>query len=108
MHSKKNIDLLVEETLERVSTIDKVKTPAFFKERVLNRMVEESASKPEGVFFLNSFAPKFQAAALLWCVIVNTLALLSYSSDSYNDNVENFAEVYGLSETDTDSYLYQN
>ncbi|MFT6370311.1 MAG: hypothetical protein ACJAWH_001394, partial [Maribacter sp.] len=28
--------------------------------------------------------------------------------DSYNDNVENFAEVYGLSETDTDSYLYQN
>ncbi len=46
--------------------------------------------------------------ALICFVLLNTIALLYNTSDSYSENVENFAEVYGLSETDTDSYLYQN
>lgn len=108
MESKKNIDRLVEETLDTVSGINTVKTPPFFKDRVLNRMAQKSVEDQEGIAILNWFTPKFQAAALICFIALNSYALLSYSTDSYGENVENFAEVYGLSETDFDSYLSQN
>ncbi len=108
MENKRNIDRLVEETLNSVSNIDTVKTPPFFKDKVLNRMVQQDTEKAEGVRFLNWFTQKYQAAALICFVLLNTIALLYNTSDSYSENIENFAEVYALSETDTDSYLYQN
>ena len=108
MDNKKNIDRLVEETLESVSSIDAAKTPPFFKDKVLNRMAQNRVETEEGIAILNWFTPKFQAAALICFVVLNAFAFLSYSTDSYSENVENFAEVYGLSETDTDSYLYKN
>ena len=107
MESKKSIDQLVEETLDSVSGIETIKAPPFFKERVLNRMNQEPVEKDD-VFVLNWFTPKFQAAALICFIVLNIFALRSYTSDSYGDNVDNFAEVYGLSETTTDSYFYQN
>lgn len=108
MDNKRNIDRLVEETLESASGIEAVKTPPFFKDKVLNRMSQTIVREEETISILNWFAPKFQAAALICFVVLNGYALLSYSTDSYGDNVENFAEVYGLSESDDDSYLYQN
>ncbi|MFS4492181.1 hypothetical protein [Maribacter sp. 2308TA10-17] len=109
MKNRPNIDQLVEDALDSVSNIDTAKTPPFFKEKVLNRMAQQDVEKAEGVRYLNWFTPRYQAAALLCFVILNAFALLSYNSDSdYGENVENFAEVYGLSETTTDSYLYQN
>lgn len=108
MESKRNIDRLVEETLDSVSGIGPAKTPPFFKDKVLNRMAQTAVEKEEGVRYLDWFTPKYQAAALIAFVVLNTVALLSSTTDSYGDNVEDFAEVYGLSETDTDSYFYQN
>lgn len=108
MKNKKYINQLVEETLDSASSIEVAKTPPFFKEKMLNQMAQAAVEKEEGIAILNWFTPKFQAATLICFVALNTVALLSYVSDSYGDNVENFAEVYGLSETDTDSYLYQN
>ena len=105
MDSKKNIDRLVEETLESVSRIDAVKTPPFFKDKVLNRMTQKEVAKQEGIVIMNWFTPKLQAAALICFVILNAYAFLANSTDSYGENVENFAEVYGLSVSDTDSYL---
>lgn len=107
MDSKRNIDRLVEETLESVSSIDSVKTPPFFKDKVLNRMARKGVENQEDSAIFSWFTPKFQAAALLCFIVLNAYTLLSYSTDSYGENVENFAELYGLSETDTDSYLYQ-
>jgi hypothetical protein len=106
MESKKNIDRLVEETLDSVSGIKIVKVPPFFKDKVLNRMIQQNVEKLEGIAVLNWFTSKFQASALICFVVLNALALLSYTNDNYGENVENFAEVYGLSETDTDSYIY--
>ena len=108
MKSKKNMNRLVEETLNSVSGIETVKTPPFFKDKVLNRMAQSAIEKEEGVPILNWFTPKFQAAALVCFVVINTVALLSYSTDNYGENVQDFAEVYGLTETETGSYLYQN
>jgi len=108
MENNKNIDRLVEETLDSVSGIETIKTPPFFKDKVLNRIGQAAVEKEDGIRFLDWFTPKYQAAALIAFVVLNTVALLSSKTDSYGDNVENFAEVYGLSETDTDSYFYQN
>lgn len=108
MESKKDIDRLVQETLDSVSGIDTVKTPPFFKDKVLQRMEQPALENEDGVHFLDWVTPKYQAAALIAFVVLNTIALLSYTTDSYGDNVEDFAEVYGLSETDTDSYFYEN
>ncbi len=107
MESKKNINRLVEETLDSVSGIETVKAPPFFKESVLKRMHQKPVEKDD-VFVLNWFTPKYQAAALICFVFLNTAALLTYSSESYTDDVSSFAEIYGLSETDSDTYLYQN
>ena len=107
MEKNKNIDRLIEETLDSVSGIETVKTPPFFKDKVLNRMGQTTIEE-DGIRFLDWFTPKYQAAALIAFMVLNTFALLSTKTDSYSDNVENFAEVYGLSETDTDSYFYQN
>lgn len=107
MNTKRNIDQLVEETLESVSSIDAVKAPPFFKESVLKRMHQKPVEKDDA-FVLNWFTPKFQAAALICFVFLNVAALLTYSSESYTDDVSSFAESYGLSETDSETYLYQN
>ncbi|WP_350288167.1 hypothetical protein [uncultured Croceitalea sp.] len=109
MNTKKtNTDQRIEYTLDSVSSIDTVKTPPFFKEKVLNRIAQEAVKKESGVSYLDGFTPKYQAAALICFIILNAFALFSYNTDNdYGENVENFAEVYGLSETDTDSYLYQ-
>lgn len=108
MKSKTKIDQLIEETLGSVSTIDAVQAPPFFKEKVLKKMTRQQLAQEDGVVYLTWLTPKFQAAALICFVVINTVALFSYTTDDYMEDVENFADIYGLSETDTDSYLYQN
>lgn len=109
MESKRNIDRLVEETLDSASGIKPVKTPPFFKEKVLNKMLQANIEEEDGVRYLNWLTSSYQAAILIALVVINTVALLSSTTDNkYVENVENFAEAYGLSETDTDSYFYQN
>lgn len=111
MKSIGNIDRLVEETLDSASDIQPVKAPLFFKERVLNKMAKSNIEEEVGVRYFNWPAPSYQAAILIALVIINTVALLSNTTNSeYVENVENFADVYGLSETDVeaDSYFHQN
>lgn len=108
MDTKDKIDQQVEETLISVSNIDKVQTSPFFKEKVMRRLAEQETAPTEDVAYLSWFTPKYQAAALVCFIFLNAAALLTYSSDSYTDDVSSFAEVYGLSETDSEAYLYQN
>lgn len=109
MKNKSTIDQLIEDALDSASSIEAVKPSPFFKDKVLNRMAQQDVESVEGIRYLNWFTPRYQAAALICFVVLNAVALLSYSTENdYSENVENFAEVYGLSETNTDSYLYQN
>ncbi|MBM1107765.1 hypothetical protein JQC67_16535 [Aurantibacter crassamenti] len=101
-----NIDELVDETLESVSKIDKVKAPPFFKDKVLNRMAQQTEKSNEGIHYLDWFTPKYQAAALICFVLLNTAVLLSNTDDSYSENVSDFADVYGITKSDSDTYLY--
>lgn len=108
MNTKGNIDQQVTETLECVSNIDRVQTSPFFKEKVMRRLAEQETVPTEGIVYLNWFTPKYQAAALICFIFLNVAALLTYSSDTYTDDVSSFAEVYGLSETDSETFLYEN
>jgi len=109
MKSKSKIDQLIKKTLDSASGIEPVKPSPFFKDKVLKRMAQQDVESIEGVRYFTWFTPRYQAVALICFVVLNTIALLSYSSENdYGESVENFAEVYGLSETNTDSYLYQN
>ncbi len=107
--SKPNIDQLIEATIDSASNINAVKTSPFFKEKVLNNIAKQDIIKNADVGYLNWFTPSYQAAALVFFVILNAYVLVSNNSDNSDvDTFENFADVYGLSETTTDSYLYQN
>ena len=55
-------------------------------------MGQEVIEKEDGIRFLDWFTPKYQAAALIAFMVLNTFALLSTKTVSYSDNVENFAE----------------
>ena len=108
MDTKRSIDKLVDETLASVSKIDMVQTSPFFKEKVFRSMSEQEETVTKEVAYLNWFTPKFQAAALICFVFLNAVALLTYSSEDYSENVSSFAEVYGLSESGSDTFFDQN
>ncbi|MDB4292155.1 hypothetical protein N9954_02020 [Maribacter sp.] len=111
MENKGNTDQLVQDTLDSASGSNMVKTPPFFKEKVLNRMAAQKTEEAPAFSLFDRFTPRYQFAALICFVVLNTVALLSNTSntsDSYSENVENFAQVYGLSETGVDSYLSKN
>ncbi|MEO9893901.1 hypothetical protein [Aurantibacter sp.] len=108
MKDKININQLVDETINSVSKIDSVKAPPFFKDKVLNRMVQQNEQQEKGVRYLNWFTPKYQAAALICFVLLNTAVLLSNSNttDSYTEDVSDFADVYGITSSTSDTYIY--
>jgi hypothetical protein len=101
-------DNTLDNQLEILNAIEEVKVNHFFKHKVLQSIKQEQEIKESSTLYV-WFTPKLQAAALVCFVFLNAAALLTYSAEqSYNERVSSFAEVYGLSETDTDSYLYQN
>ncbi len=110
MKSKKHIDQLVEESFDSISRQNKVKTSPFFKEKVLTRIAQSNSLENDDIRFLDWFTPKYQAAALICFVVLNSVVLWSYTynTDGYSENVEKLAEAYGISETETESYLNQN
>ena len=108
MEAKKNINQMIDETLESVSRIDTVDTPPFFKDKVLRRLDKQEEKETEGIMYLDWFTPKFQAAALVCFVLLNLGVLLNSSTDNYEENLTSFAQTYGLSETGANSYFAEN
>ncbi|MRI00206.1 hypothetical protein GH721_06605 [Kriegella sp. EG-1] len=108
MKDKININQLVDETLESVSKIETVKAPPFFKDKVMNRITKEKEKEIDGVRYLNWFTPKYQAAALICFIFLNASALLfnTNTSNNYTEEISDFADVYGISSTISDTYIY--
>jgi len=98
METHKNIHEKVENTFQTIEAIEEVKVSPFFKERTLQRIFAE---KEEPVVW-PWFTPKLQLATLVCFVVLNVFAFIQLESDTYESNVDDFAESYGLS-TDNDS-----
>ncbi|MEM0932875.1 MAG: hypothetical protein AAGJ12_10435 [Bacteroidota bacterium] len=102
MDDNKKIAQFVDELIDSASSLDRVNTPPFFKEKVLKRLTVAHTSEEVPVFF-TWFTPKVQFAAFLVFVILNLGTL--YFRDAFNETEElqAFAENYGLTSSQEES-----
>lgn len=104
MDGKKNTQQKIDEVLETVSHIEAVNTPLFFKDRVLNRLSNDNEVN-EASNVLDWFLPKYQIAALVVFAVLNFGALYVYNNNNQIEEIEAFAQSYGLSFDEDNSIL---
>ena len=105
MDINKDIQQKIDSTLQAVDGIETVNVSPFFKDKTMQRLFSE---KEEVVMRSSWFTPKLQLATLACIVILNVLAftkLDSSGTSSYDENLNEFAETYGLSSSSTTSFL---
>jgi len=101
MNSKNSIEEQVDHVLEIGNSIGHVKASPFFKEKMMNRLFEEK--KEEEWLIFTWFTPRLQLASLVCIVVLNIFAFTNLNSTSYEDNINEFAESYGLSSAEETS-----
>ena len=99
MRTNPEIKKKVEHTLSSVEQMEEVKVSPFFKEKVMHQIRNASEDKNETI--LSWFTPKLQLATLVCIVILNVIAFSNLEDNNYDENINEFAESYGLS-TNTD------
>ncbi len=104
METNKDIQSKIDKVLGTVDGINEVKVSPFFKDKAMQRLFTE---KEEQNTVWSWFTPKMQLATLVCVVLLNVMAFSQLSSSSYNDNVGDFAETFGLStDTETETILF--
>ena len=102
MDTNKNIQSKIDSTLNAMDAIEAVNVSPFFKDKTMNVLFAE---KEETVSVWNWFSPKLQLATLVCVVILNVVALTQINTSSYDENLDEFAESYGLSTSDDDTSI---
>ncbi|MEO0572066.1 MAG: hypothetical protein AAF039_10215 [Bacteroidota bacterium] len=104
MNDKKNTSQFVDELIDSVEGIRTVDTPPFFRDKVLGKLIPEK--KGDGVLFHPSWLTlKFQLTALLIFVFLNLGVLYYYTNYNQQQELQSFAETYGLSSSQDNSIL---
>lgn len=103
METNKNIQRDIDLIIESVDTIKDVQVSPFFKDKTLQRLFSEKEKKQQSVFLW--FSPQVQFATLACVVILNVVAFTKLKETTYNENVSQFAESYGLTTT-TETSLF--
>lgn len=99
METNKNIENKVNQTIHAINNIEHVNVSPFFKEQTMQRLFKE---KEDVVGGWSWFTPKVQLATLICVVVLNVFAFVQLQKTSYNNDINAFAETYGLSaNTDT-------
>ena len=101
METNKNIQEKIENTFKASETIQAVNVSPFFKDKTMNRLFLEKEEEKTAWLW---FTPKLQLATLACVVVLNVFAISKLNETTYNENVSDFAESYGLS-TNTESFL---
>jgi hypothetical protein len=101
MNRKNNIKQNIEETLNVTDSIKDIKVSPFFKDKTLDLLFAEKEVTQTTRFW---FSPKLQLATLACVVIFNLYAFTKLKETTYNENVNQFAESYGLSKA-SENYL---
>ena len=102
MDTNKNIQSKIDNTLGAMDAIKTVSVSPFFKDKTMQHLFTE---KEETVNVWNWFSPKMQLATLVCVVILNVVAFTQINSSSYDENLIDFAETYGLSTSDDDTSI---
>ena len=101
MEKDKNIQDKIDNSFKVLETIESVNISPFFKDKTMKRLFKE---KEEKLFVSTWFTPKLQLAALVCVVVLNVIAFTQLQETTYDNNVNQFAESYGLT-TSTESTL---
>ncbi len=104
MNDKRITSEQIDELIDSVSEMEQVNTPPFFKDKVLKKLgnIEEPV---EDSVLINWFTPKLQIAALLAFVFLNLGVLFYYNTSNKQEELETFAQTYGLSASEDESIL---
>ncbi len=101
MDTDRNIQNKINATINSVEAIETVRVSPFFKDKTMQRLFAEKEVK-QSVW--SWFTPKLQLATLVCLVVLNIFAFSTMNKSTYNENVNQFAETYGLS-IDTETSL---
>ncbi len=102
MKTNKNIQNKIDSALDSMDAIETVNVSPFFKDKTMQRLF---AKKEETANVWNWFTPKLQLATLACIVILNVVAFTQIKTSSYDENLDQFAETYGLSTSTETSFL---
>ncbi|MDO5969706.1 hypothetical protein Q4Q35_07790 [Flavivirga aquimarina] len=102
MKTNNTIQEKIESTFSAMDAIEEVKISPFFKDKTMRKLFEE---KEEEKVIWSWFTPKLQLATLVCLILINAYAFTNLSADNHEDNVEEFAETFGLS-TNSDIDLF--
>lgn len=102
MKTNKNIQNDIVAIFDSVSTINGMQVSPFFKDKTLQLLFAEKQKEQKTWLW---FTPQLQLATLACVVILNVFAFTKLQETTYNENVSQFAESYGLAET-TETSLF--
>ncbi len=101
MDTNKDIQKKIDSTLDAMDAVKTVNVSPFFKDKTMQRLFAE---KEEKQVVWSWFTPKLQLATLVCVIVLNVIAFTNLKKTTYNENVTQFAESYGLS-TSTETSL---
>lgn len=104
MKTTEDIKDRVTNIFDSIDAIETVKVSPFFKDKTMQRLFND---KEETISFWNWFTPKLQLATLVCFLILNVIAFSQLNTSTYDENVNQLAESYGLSTSSETSLLNQ-
>lgn len=104
METNKDIQTKINTTMRAFDVIEEVNVSPFFKDQTMKRLFEE---RKEDIAIWSWFTPKLQLATLMCLVFLNVWAYKTYNSNTYHSNLNEFAESYGLTVSETDTSLFK-
>ncbi|MDO6596717.1 hypothetical protein Q4512_07305 [Oceanihabitans sp. 2_MG-2023] len=102
MNANNNIQEKIDSTLKAATSIEQVTVSPFFKDKTMQRLFSQ---KEEENIAWSWFSPKLQFATLVCVVAINVIAFTKLKVTTYDENVNQFAESYGLSVNEDNSLL---
>lgn len=93
MKTNNNIQGKIDSTFSAMDAIEDVKISPFFKDKTMRKLFAE---KEETQIAWNWFTPKLQLATLVCVIVLNVLAFTQINSNTYDNNISEFADNYGL------------
>ena len=103
MNTKNNRAEEIKSTFETLDHIQEIKASPFFKEKTMRKLFDVKVEEEKVI--LTWFTPKLQLATLVGIVALNVFAFAQLKSTTYDSNVSDFAENYGLSTSTENSIL---
>lgn len=100
MITNNNIQSKIDEVLNVFDSNDNVKVSPFFKDKTLDLLFSD---REDMKTIWSWFTPQLQLVTLVCFLILNIYTFTQVNTSSYNDNISDFAETYGLSDFEDNS-----